>query len=344
MNPLHAAASAGSTHHFLGSLLVPGNLSLFWLALLAHLLLSVLAASLAYLLQPREYRSAPLATWLLFFSFAFMLPLFGALGVLLLVRSSLKQSQQRVGMATPVSVELPQYDVQTKEVNRSGQGAIRSRLDRGVPAAIRMQSLLTLQSVPNRVANPILEDLLGDSTDDVRLVAFGMLDAEEKKISSHIQTERDNLQRALTPEQRFNCHKHLAELHWELIYGSLAQGELRQHTLNVALQQVQHAEALGLAPNSGLTLLKGRILLALGQVDAAREALQHAQTLGQPLSSVLPYLAEIAFDRREFATVRQLMGQIDGMNIAAKTRAVADFWSGRDLAAPNHDRRFLPHV
>ena len=324
--------------------MVSGNVALFWEALAVHLLICVLTASLAYHLQPREYRTARLATWMLFFSFAFMLPVVGALGVLFLVRSSLKKSDERLGMAKPVSVQLPEYDVQSKEVSRSGQGAIRSRLDAAVPAAIRMQSLLTLQSVPNRVANPILEDLLGDTTDDVRLVAFGMLDAEEKKISSHIQIERDNLLAAMTPQQSFNCRKHLAELHWELIYGSLAQGELRKHTLGVALGHVQDAEALGLPANSGLTFLKGRILLALADVDGAKEALQASLDLGQPLSSVTPYLAEIAFDRRDFATVRQLMGKIDGLNIASKTRAVADIWSGRGQDLRTNDRRFLPHV
>lgn len=328
----------------LRALMSVGDQTLFWLALAVHLLLCMLAASLAWLLQPRAYRTQPRSTWLLYFCFSFMLPILGAIGVVAVVRASLRQSDERLGVAKPISVDLPEYDVQTKEVNRSGQGAIRSRLDHAVPAAIRMQSLLTLQSVPTRVANPILEDLLGDTTDDVRLVAFGMLDAEEKKISSNIQIERENLKVAMTPEQTFNCQKHLAELNWELIYGSLAQGELRKHTLKVALSHVHEAEALGLPANSGLTFLKGRILLAMGDIDAAKSALEAGVALGQPLSSVLPYLAEIAFDRRDFATVRQLMATIDGMNIASKTRAVADIWSGRGQELRTNDRRFLPHV
>jgi uncharacterized protein HemY len=93
-----------------------------------------------------------------------------------------------------------------------------------------------------------------------------------------------------------------------------------------------------------LTFLKGRILLAQGEVAGAKAALESSVALGQPHSSVLPYLAEIAFDQRDFATVRALMAQLDGMNIASKTRAVADLWSGRDRVGLVNDRRFLPHV
>lgn len=327
-----------------------------WIRLLStdlHSLLAVLglhalvcgaSASVALALQPRRFHRPRWAVWMLYFQFSFLVPVVGAIGLLFVIRSTLKREAAAVHHAVPVSVALPQYDVQSKENTRSGQGAIRSRLGNNVPSEVRMQSLMTLQAVPNRVSNPILEDLLGDSTDDVRLVAFGMLDAEEKRLTSHIQQERKHLEQAQSPEQRGTSLRHLAELHWELIYASLAQGELRNHILGQARSYLDDALAAGLEPDSGMLFLRGRILLAQGEVENARTALEESLALGQPLTSALPYLAEIAFKQRDFAHVQQSMQQLVDLNVAARTRAVADFWTGRDNVSNFSDRQYLPHI
>jgi tetratricopeptide (TPR) repeat protein len=194
------------------------------------------------------------------------------------------------------------------------------------------------------VSNPILEELLGDSTDDVRLVAFGMLDAEEKKISTHIRNERENLLLKPDAEHRFASLKHLAELHWELVYASLAQGELRQHILVQALGYAEAALDMDLPANSGLLFLKGRILLQQGEIAAAKGLIEQAVAQGHALSSALPYLAEMAFKERDFVRVQEMMSQLAAMNIATKTRAIADLWIGRDNVSNFNDRRFLPHL
>jgi tetratricopeptide (TPR) repeat protein len=207
-----------------------------------------------------------------------------------------------------------------------------------------MQALLTLQAVPGRVANPILENLLGDETDDVRLLAFGMLDSAEKKISVQIQHERELLDTESTTEQRFDCLRHLAELHWELIYASLAQGELRRHILSQARTYLASALALGVAPSPGLLFLQGRILLAQGEIEPAQAAIEQALALGLSRISALPYLAEIAYRRRQFSVVQDCMRQLTQFNIAPRPRAIADLWTGRDKMSNLSDFNHLPHL
>ncbi len=325
-------------------LLYANHLGALAAVLCLHALASAIVASGTYMLLPTNLQQPRVMVWLLLFSFAFVAPVIGAVGMLLIIRNTLRREAQGAHQAQPVSVQLPEYDVQAKDVNRSGQGAIRSRLGNNVPSDVRMQSLMTLQAVSNRVANPILENLLGDSTDDVRLVAFGMLDAEEKKINAHIQRERNYLQQATSPEQRGTCLRHLAELHWELIYASLAQGELRNHILGQARSYLDAALEAGLAPDSGLCFLRGRVLLAQGDMAQAQTAMEEAVALGQPLTSALPYLAEMAFRRRDFARVKQCMNQLAELNVAPRTRAVANFWTGRDNVGNFSDRQYLPHI
>lgn len=246
--------------------------------------------------------------------------------------------------AKPRSVELPEFEVRSRKPGRAGQGAIRSRLMHDVPAKVRMQSLLTLQAVPGRVANPILEELLGDDSDDVRLVAFGMLEAKEKKLSVHIHEEKNNLDKSLSNRARYDCLRHLAELHWELTYAGLVQGGLIAHNLNQAWQYIEAALAMDENHECGVWFLKGRILLAQGAMEPARQALEEAMQMGQSQSSVLPYLSDLAFQKRDFAQVHAYMRTLEPLHVAARTQAIVDFWSGRENVLHFRDRRILQHI
>ncbi len=346
MTPLHWTwvAVMGDLGLIFSPLVTSTSMGAFALVLLTHTVVGTVVALSSYLMLPQRFRHPRLAVTALMFSFAFMAPVIGALGLLYLIRTQLRQTLAQVQRAVPQAVQLPVYDVQTKGTSRGSQGAIRSRLGHEVPASLRMQSLLTLQAVPSRVSNPILEDLLGDDSDDVRLVAFGMLDSEEKKISSRIREASLRLPTLGAAEQRFECLRQLAELHWELVYACLAQGELRQHMLVQAARYADEALALGVAAGSGLIFLRGRIWLEQGQLDTAQQAMEQALALGQAKTSVWPYLAEIAFRRRDFGRVRDIMQQLSGLNLSSRTRAVEDFWIRRDRETNISDHRFLSHI
>lgn len=346
MNPIYWtwAAVAADLGLFLGPWVSSVAFSTFWAVLVSHVLISAVAALATYLLLPSRFRQPRMTVTALMFSFAFVAPVMGAVGLLILTRANLSKSVDDTRVAVPVSVDLPIYDVQATEQHRGGQGAARSRLGVEVPSALRMQSLLTLQVVPNRVANPILEELLGDATEDVRLLAFGMLDAEEKKIAKEIRLESERQLQDLTPAQRYDSLQRLAELNWELVYACLIQGELRLHILQQAKTYVYAALALNVQPGSGLVFLQGRILLELGEFEAAERAIVQAMEQGQAKTSTLPYLAEIAFHRRDFSLVRQFMQQLTTLNLASRTRAVEDFWNTRDSEINYLDRKYLPHI
>lgn len=338
------AAFAVELGVFMSPLLHEFSIAALLAMLLLHALASAIVASGTSLLLPSKYQQPRVLVWLLLFQFAFVAPLVGAAGMLIIIWTTFRKDTADEIAPGPVTVPLPEFDVQAKDVSRSGQGSIRSRLNAHVPGHIRLQSLMTLQAIPTRVANPILEGLLSDNSDDVRLVAFGMLDAEEKKINADIQRERRQLDQADGDEQKHTCLRHLAELHWELVYASLAQGELKKHILAQALQYADATLALESEPDAGMLFLKGRILLSKGELPSAQAAIAQAITGGHPLVSALPYLAELAFHQRDFIQVKQSLLRLEKLNVASKTRAVVDLWTGRDNVNPRSDRTFLPHI
>lgn len=304
---------------------------------------AILATS-SLLLMPAANRRGLLWTWLLLFCFAMIAPVLGALSILIITHTTLRRALENHNHAKPKSVALPEFEVRSQQVGRAGQGSIRSRLTSQVPSNVRMRSLLTLQAVPSRVANPILEELLGDDADDVRLIAFGMLDAEEKKLSVHIHREQKSLESPLSSRARYDCLRHLAELHWELIYAGLAHGGLKTHNLNQAWKYLEMAFAMDEQHECGILFLKGRILLAQGKMEQAREALHQSMQLGQSPGSALPYLADLAFQQREFAAVHANMQTLAQLHVASRTSAIVDLWTGRDSVLRFRDRRILQHI
>lgn len=339
------AALAADLAIFTGALPLAHGLGPFLAVLAMHAGACAVLGTVTWVMLPRRYRSRPILAWLLMFDFAVVAPVIGALCLLVVVHITLRRDLDRGAQAQPQSVDLPEYDIQAKAGNRSGQGSARARLTSKVPDSVRLQSLMSLQAVSKRVANPILEDLLGDKADDVRLIAFGMLDSEEKKISTHIRRERLILETSQGVEQRYNTLRHLAELHWELIYASLAQGELRRHILGEARRYADEAMELeGVEHDSGVLLLCGRIRLEQGDLDGAEGYFNEAVALGQPEASALPYLAEIAFRRRAFGEVDQIMQRLARLHLAAATKAVVELWTEHDRLDDFRDRNLLPHI
>jgi polysaccharide biosynthesis protein PelE len=309
-----------------------------------HAISCAILASCSFFLLPPRYRQTPVWTWLLMFDFAFVAPVAGPVGLLLVARSTLHHKDDQAVYAKPLVLDLPEYDIRAQDPQRAGQGAIRSRLGLNVPAGVRMQSLLSLQAVPSRVANPIREELLGDVADDVRLVAFGMLEAEEKRLTVHIHHEQKNLELELSARARFDCLIHLAELHWELVYSALVQGELRKHILSEAREYIDAALALGEAHQSGIMFLKGKILLAQGEGAQAEVALREALDLGHSEMSVVPFLAELAFRRREFGRVRDDMQYLFKHYAASRVMPIVDFWAAHDSVHQIRDQRTSRHI
>jgi polysaccharide biosynthesis protein PelE len=175
-------------------------------------------------------------------------------------------------------------------------------------------------------------------------VAFGMLDAAEKKLSVQIHGAQKNLEKPLSRKARYDCYRHLAELHLELVRSALVQGELRKHVLSEALQCLVAAMGLQTEQEAGLLFLEGKIFFAQDATELSEAAFKASMRFGQPEASVLPYLAELAFQRREFDQVRAYMRQLMTMQVSPRINAIIDLWTGRDNFQQIRDLRILQHI
>lgn len=285
---------------------------------------SALLALFTLPLLPQHYRQPRAGVLAFLFSFSFFIPLIGLLGVMTALFIALLKP--RLARGTPfASVKQPEFVLTAgdaePQLRRSGVRAVL--LDQTTPAQVRLKSLMSLQNMPARTAGPMLRRLLSDPADDIRLVAYGMLDTQEKRINARMQEEEQKLAR--DAGARADCLRQLAELHWELVYTGLVQGDVREHALAAALDYIEQALALAdLDP--GLWYLKGRLLQAAGRLDEAAHDFNIAVSCGLAEARVLPYIAELAFERRDFAAVREIMARVAHTQMSPLMAPLVAFW------------------
>jgi hypothetical protein len=157
----------------------------------------------------------------------------------------------------------------------------------------RLKALIKARELPLRDAIALARVALTDAEDEVRLLAYTMLNVREEGLQGDIQMLTDQLA-AAAPECRLPFHRALAHAYWEMVYLGLAGGVIESFMLEAALEHVESAQRE--APlDAGLRLLLGRILLRQGKLDQSAMAFSQARHLGIDPCKVAPFLEEIAF-------------------------------------------------
>jgi hypothetical protein len=276
---------------------------------LSHGLGCALLTAAMWLLLPQRYR-APLPWSPLFiFSLAFFIPLLGVIGVMTAIFPALYLPRPRE-TSTWQAMGIPTLPFQAKERMVSPifvDGGLQDVLRYAPDPDQRLSALLATRSMAGRDAVPILKQALGDPSDDVRLLAYSMLDKQENDINQRIQAAL-NLLPGASPQVAGAQHARMARWYWELAYLGLAQGSVLDHVLN---QASDHAEQ-GLAAGEGgeLLLLAGRIALERDDLDLAQTHLHQAQASGMDATKVVPFHAEIAFRTGRYREIPELLARL----------------------------------
>lgn len=292
--------------------------------LAAHAGAAALLAALFSVLLPAPLQQPRRPLQLLLFGIGFALPLLGFAGIAAAVLAlRIPRADARPGAFR--AVQLPAIDPHQRPGAGFRQAGLGSFLaNSAAPEGTRLRALVALQNVPGRLASPLLRNVLADPCEDIRLLAYGMLDGSEKRLNDLIHHERTRLAEG-DAATRAEATRRLAELYWELVYQELAQGDLRTHALQ---QSLAHTLAtLERDDDAALHLRLGRLRQMLGEQAAARAAYARALALGMPRTRITPYLAELDYEARDFPAVRAHMAELDGWESLPRLRPVIRYWS-----------------
>ena len=294
----------------------------------AHAAASFLLARVAIVFLPASGKRVPVL--LLLAGTGFAVPILGFVAVILgvLMLHSLPPAKAESLFA---ALSLPELDSRQRAGKGFRQAGMRSFIsNERAPVAARQRALVALQEVPGHIASPLLRGVLTDASEDIRLLAYGMLDSKEKVINDDIHRASQSYQAAAAGSSaRWEAAARLADLYWELVYQELAQGDLRTHALRESLRftRMALAAAAESADDAALHLRHGRLLQALSQPEEARLAYARALALGMPKTRIVPYLAEVAFATGDYDEVRALMGDLDNWQSLPRLQPVIAYWS-----------------
>jgi polysaccharide biosynthesis protein PelE len=225
------------------------------------------------------------------------------------------------------SVEAPQFTHLISRLTCDTGARLRVRVEnlRSSPAD-RIAALAALQSLPSRITGGLLRDLLSDPVEEIRLLAYGIVDGTEKSIMQKIVVAREQLERVVDAHARGNANGRLAELYWELIYQNLVRGAVYRYTLS----QVEHFARRALSQNqrnASMWYLLGRCASLNDAPQRAEQCFQRAQALHFPADQLLPRLAEVAFLKRDYSRIGPLLDSLGKGAMVPVLQPVVRYWS-----------------
>lgn len=296
------------------------------LFVVAHLVASLLLSALLLMVMP--HRFARRRTWVLLFfvSVAFFIPVLGGLGLIVdmvyfrMTRKAIKRPEFH-------SLKIPPFLEEGSHIAQGmGEGGAWSRLRTvDLPRPQRLKALLAVSTTGGRKVNRLLRLATGDTDDEIRLLAFNLFDRQEKVVTQAISQNLGELKKVRGSAQRAELCRSLALSYWEMVYNDLAQAELQNFFVEQSLNYASQACELG-GDDPAMALLIGRIHLLRGQTDQAEAMILKAQSLGALPARVLPYLAEIAYTRRDFKALTDYLQQETSLKHKPGIGPVAQFW------------------
>lgn len=293
--------------------------------LFAHGLACVLLTMVLLPLLPSRYRGRPWLAGGFLFTLQFAIPFLGSLGgfagillALYLPRSSREIPWQEVDIP-----DLPFQPVNLDQQVIYSEGGLRQVLREAGDPDKRLQALLATRQMSGREGVAILREALKDSTDDVRLLAYSMLEQREKSLVAEAGRLQSALQNSGSPNAQL-LKRRLAQIWWEMAYLGLAQGGLRHYYLNSA-RNLLKSLVTDYSRHNDWRLL-ARVELALGHVKAADHAFQAALDQGGAADLILPYQAEVAYLQRDYQRVRYCLARCAHGRASATIRPLLEAW------------------
>ncbi len=273
-------------------------------------------------LWPKTYTQASKQSFSFIFCLNFCLPVcsFIALGSFCLY--ALKSPYQN-NTETVTAFQIPVLPTQAEEI-KTGLGAIQALLAYENSSEKKHAIITAIRNMPDKEAIPILRILLLDEEDDIRLLAYAILDKKESSINEKIHTLKQQLKQIKNKAQQAHIYKRLCECHWELAYLGIAENDLQEFVIKKAAEYGNKAQALH--DDIDIRLLLGKIYLSLKKPANAKNHLNTAKNYGALPEQVLPYLADAAFQRQDYAAIPVYLQQLPANMAYSELEQVKDYW------------------
>lgn len=305
-----------------------------WLALGAHATAACLFALMAWRLAPASYRQPKLLVIAMLTSTGFFIPLGGLFMAVALWLG------HRYPNVLETKVGQPIRPFEFVAIDGSGQSlsllrlrdARRALSRRQLSVDERLRLLLAMQHVSARAVVPLLQELLGDPVEDIRLLAYSMLDNWEKNSSEGIMRAQKAFEHAKEINDKVAAVRalmNLVDLLWWQVDAGLVRGDLRRMALMRCKDRCE--KLLKEQPRSTqVWRVYVQVLVEQGSFNAAQRAVYLAERASMPQNSLLQLKAIVAHAQGDWARLRVICRRFDApRSLPSRWHAVVAFWSRR---------------
>ncbi len=291
-----------------------------------HLIASLLFSSLITSLFLKDLESKHSLVFIFFFIFSFTVPLLGAVSMLaaMVYFRFYRNKETRTEFS---SVDLPPFRAEGSSLSAGmGEGGAWTRLRKmELPRPQRLQALLAVGGSDGQNASSFLRQATVDSDDEIRLLAFNLGERKEQRISKAITEALEAMKKISDPKEHAIHCRSLALSYWEMVYNANARDELTFFYVQQSLQYAEMALNLG-CEDPSVSLLLGRIYMIKDELELAETHIANALRLGIATSRALPYQAELAFMKRDFAAVRACLAADKSLLYKPGIGSVVQYW------------------
>lgn len=276
--------------------------------LLINTLLSLLIALPARRLIPAKLRGLPVIDYATLTAMGALIPILGPL-LLLAMLLVLPQLEKARVPQLPRHLSAPTFAPEIpSEPGHFGVGGAIARLRNLDPGSAQgSRALMAIESQRSANTTELLRETLRHPDEHLRLLAHALIDRREAGITHMIKRLEGAVPHTVERTQG-TLRLELAELHQELLYmGLVREGMSRLH-LQASRRHLDAArEVLGETPR--LLRIEARLMQQSGHPGQAADTYARALEAGAPPARVLPYLAEIAWRRRDYPAIRALLAR-----------------------------------
>lgn len=300
--------------------------NLIGIASLEHVFASVLFAVSAKLFLNGLYTGANSSFYWLLFLLCYFVPGFGIIISIFIVTSLYYLHERSHKYVEVFDATINLEEIRPFYAKYGAGGASLRLLKQDETASERSKALFNLSKTNMSNINTLIGQLLPDPSDEMRLLAFNILDEQENRIAQRLSQSFAMLATAKKNHPLYaQCEKNLAMLYWELIYDHLISPELEDSIVKKAISYALSASKI-LKNDATLWILLGKIYNYLKQYHKAEKAFNQVVLSETSAASVLPYLAEIKFKVHDYGAVQDYLNQSPTLLDVALIAPVKRFW------------------
>lgn len=197
-----------------------------------------------------------------------------------------------------------------------------------MPKIVREKMLVAINQFGTANVNEINTAILSDEVDELRLYAQSLIEKQERQLSYIIKNNNNLLEKAVDAKNIAFYQKQIAHAWWEEVYKNLISHENIPIILKKIEEYAQPAFEV-LTEDIDLPILLAKVALKRNLDEEAKNWLLIAKKNQAPEYKTDPYLAEIAYKKKDFNEVKQLLANKKIQGIIGIQSLIA-FWINND--------------